>query len=79
MSLNLVQSASTALKVNNNMLTHWSDFKSIIDKLFVDSMRTLAWLDLSFNDFRTIDGVRLGQAPPPPSPFPTLCFLHDRE
>ena len=54
----VIQSESTALKVNNNMLTTWDFFNDTICRLFVDPVLTLAWIDLSFNDFRTIDEVR---------------------
>ena len=55
--LDIVQSYSTALKVNNNMLNLWDDFSKTIHKLFADPAETLAWIDLSFNDFKTIDVV----------------------
>ena len=59
MSLNIVPSESTALKVNNNMLSNWIDFRSTIERIFVDPGQTLSWLDLSFNDLRTIDEVSI--------------------
>lgn len=57
--MEIVKSNSTALKVNNNMLTQWVNFRSTLHKLFVDPELTLAWIDLSFNDLRTIDEVLL--------------------
>lgn len=56
-AVEIVESEATALKVNNNMLTHWDDFSSTLHKLFVDPARQLGWIDLSFNDLRTIDDV----------------------
>lgn len=55
----VVQSNSTALKVNNNLLTNWDGFADVIHKLFVNPALTLSWIDLSFNDIRTIDEVKI--------------------
>lgn len=55
--IDIQPSDSTALKVNNNMLTDWDDFNSIIHMLFVNPSQTLFWIDMSFNDLRTIDSV----------------------
>ena len=56
-SMAIVKSNSTSLKLNNNMLANWTDFSSTTHQLFVDPALTLAWIDLSFNDLRTIDEV----------------------
>ena len=41
------------------MLSNWIDFRSTIERIFVDPGQTLSWLDLSFNDLRTIDEVSI--------------------
>ena len=51
------QSRSMALRVNNNMLGDWEDFLPTMRKLFVEPTTRLAWIDLSFNDLRTVDKV----------------------
>lgn len=56
-SVTIEKSASTSLKLNNNMLNQWEDFSSTLHQLFVDPALTLGWIDLSFNDLRTIDEV----------------------
>ena len=56
-SLQIEQSNSTALKVNNNMLKSWEGFWPAIQKLFMEPVLQLQWIDFSFNDLRTIDAV----------------------
>jgi Leucine-rich repeat (LRR) protein len=51
----LIKSESTALRVNNNMLSNWDGFVDTITALFVDHSSHLQWLDLSFNDLKIID------------------------
>ena len=55
--VHLPLSTSTALRVNNNMLADWEGFWSTITELYVDPVLSLQWLDLSFNELRTIDLV----------------------
>lgn len=56
-SIVVEQSRSMALRVNNNMLGDWENFLPTVCKLFVEPTTRLAWIDLSFNDLRTIDKV----------------------
>ena len=39
------------------MLSNWEGFEETIDSLFVNPSANLQWLDLSFNDLKTIDKV----------------------
>lgn len=56
-TVSIEKSTTTALKLNNNLLGQWDDFSSTMHQLFVDPALTLAWIDLSFNELRTIDEV----------------------
>ena len=56
--VDIEKSNTTALKLNNNLLNQWEGFTSTMHRLFVDPARTLAWIDLSFNDLRSINEVR---------------------
>jgi hypothetical protein len=56
-SLNLEKSNSSALKVNNNILNSWEGFWMSLEKLFVEPVLQLQWIDFSFNDLKTIDAV----------------------
>ena len=56
--IEIEKSTTTALKVNNNLIAHWDDFTTAIQQLFVDPVQTLAWIDFSFNELRTISEVR---------------------
>jgi hypothetical protein len=53
------RSTTTAIKLNNNLIGHWDDFSSTMHQLFVDPALTLSWIDLSFNELRTINDVRI--------------------
>lgn len=55
--LQIPLSTSTALRLNNNGLTMWEGFSETLRRLFVDHTAHLCWLDLAFNDIRTIDAV----------------------
>ena len=57
MDLKIMPSTSTALRLNNNMLNSWEGFSETVGKLFVQHTEHLCWLDLSFNELRTIDDV----------------------
>lgn len=48
---------STALKVNNNILSGWNGFMVSVSQLFESPVDKLKWIDFSFNDLRTIDEV----------------------
>ena len=50
------KSDSATLKVNNNLLADWDGFTDAVHRLFEAPSR-LAWVDLSYNDLRTIDKV----------------------
>ena len=52
------KSKSTSLKLNNNLLSGWDGLRSTLLELFVDPAKTLGWIDLSFNDLKTIDEVK---------------------
>ena len=56
-SLDGPHSTATALRVNNNMLADWDGFSETMVKLFLEPASHLAWLDLAFNDLKTIDCV----------------------
>ena len=56
-SLDGPHSTATALRVNNNMLGDWEGFSETMAKLFLEPTTHLAWLDLAFNDLKTIDSV----------------------
>lgn len=56
-SLEGPRSTATALRLNNNMLGDWYGFSKTMVKLFLEPARHLAWLDLAFNDLKTIDSV----------------------
>ena len=60
-SLHLEKSDSTALKVNNNILNSWDGFWMSLEKLFVEPVLQLQWIDFSFNDLKTIDAVSLAR------------------
>ena len=60
--VHLPLSASTALRVNNNMLTSWEGFWSTLGDLYIDPAATLHWLDVSFNDLRSIDQVKFSHS-----------------
>lgn len=49
-------SPSTSLKFNNNMLNSWDGFASTVRGLLLNPLQ-LAWVDLSFNDLRSISSV----------------------
>ena len=51
------KSKSTSLKLNNNLLSDWSGLRDALLALFVEPAKTLGWIDLSFNDLKTIDEV----------------------
>ena len=57
MDLKITPSTSTALRLNNNMLNRWEGFSETVGRLFVQHTEHLCWLDLSFNELRTIDDV----------------------
>lgn len=40
------------------MIGNWEEFLYTVDRLLVDPGSLLQWLDLSFNDLKTIDDVR---------------------
>ena len=48
---------TTAFRVNNNLLAEWEGFMDTLDALVVNPATNLAWLDLSFNDLKSIDSV----------------------
>ena len=39
------------------MLSNWEGFWDTVEGLFINPSNTLQWLDLSFNDIKTIDQV----------------------
>ena len=55
--LKIPLSTSTALRLNNNMLSSWDGFGDTMTRLFVEPAAHLCWLDLAFNDIRAIDEV----------------------
>ena len=55
--LKIPQSSSTALRLNNNMLSQWEGFGDTMSRLFVSHPTHLHWLDLAFNEIKTIDEV----------------------
>ena len=55
--LKIPQSSSTALRLNNNMLSYWEGFRDTVSRLFVSHSTHLHWLDLAFNEIKTIDEV----------------------
>ena len=55
--VHLPLSDSTALRVNNNMLTSWDGFWPTMCDLFTDPAANVQWLDLSFNDIRSIESA----------------------
>ena len=55
--LKIPPSTSTALRLNNNMLSHWEGFGETLSRLFVSHAAHLHWVDLAFNEIRTIDEV----------------------
>ena len=55
--LHVPPSTSTALRLNNNGLSTWEGISDTLRRLFVDHTTHLCWLDLAFNDIRTIDVV----------------------
>lgn len=48
---------TTAFRVNNNLLSDWEGFMDTLEALIVNPTLNLAWLDLSFNDLKSIDSV----------------------
>lgn len=50
---------TTAFRVNNNLLSEWDGFMDTLEALIVNPTVNLAWLDLSFNDLKTIDSAIL--------------------
>ena len=48
---------TTAFRVNNNLLSDWAGFMDTLEALIVNPAHNLAWLDLSFNDLKSIDSV----------------------
>lgn len=69
-SLEGPRSTATALRLNNNMLGDWYGFSKTMVKLFLEPARHLAWLDLAFNDLKTIDSAILDL------PNLTTLYLH---
>ena len=59
-SLDVAATPSTALRVNNNILNSWDGFLGVVAKLVAGGVAALQWLDLSFNDLKTIDVVSSG-------------------
>lgn len=57
-NIELIKSHATALRLNNNMLSDWDGFIETLQTMFIDPLVHLQWLDLSFNDLKTIDKVR---------------------
>ena len=55
----VTKSKSTALKLNNNMLFGWEGLLETLELLFVNPILNLQWLDLSFNDLKSVDSVSL--------------------
>lgn len=56
-SLDVAATPTSSLKVNNNLLSEWDGFLDTVGKLVVGALVSVQWLDLSFNDFKTIDAV----------------------
>ncbi|XP_011404021.1 PREDICTED: leucine-rich repeat-containing protein 51-like [Amphimedon queenslandica] len=61
---------ATALRVNNNMLASWEGFIETLDQMIIEPHQHLQWLDLSFNDLKTIDEALLQL------PNLTMIYLH---
>ena len=72
-TIDISQSSSPALRVNNNMLVDWEEFSDVVGRLLVDPASNLRWLDLSFNDLRTIDSVSQYQFMPAIKEYPRFC------
>ena len=61
---------TTAFRVNNNLLSDWGGFMDTLEALIVNPTLNLAWLDLSFNDLKSIDSALLQL------PNLTMLYLH---
>eukprot|EP00731_Ephydatia_muelleri_P030996 Em0022g510a len=61
---------TTAFRVNNNLLSDWAGFMDTLEALIVNPAHNLAWLDLSFNDLKSIDSAILQL------PNLTMLYLH---
>ncbi len=56
-TIDIAKTNTTALKVNNNMLMDWEGLVDTTQRLLVSPTSQLRWLNLSFNDLKTIDSV----------------------
>ena len=50
------QSTAEVIKLNNNMITDWDGFSDMVHTLLISPLQ-LSWLDLSFNDLKSIHSV----------------------
>jgi len=53
----ITQSDAEVVRLNNNMLSSWDGFSDTFHTLLL-SPQQLSWIDLSFNDLRSIHSVR---------------------
>ncbi len=58
-TIDIAKTCTTALRLNNNMIVDWEGLLDSVERLLVAPSANLRWLDLSFNDLKTIDSVRV--------------------